>query len=195
MPKPYDCLSEREIFLLALGTFVDRFAVAENNLKEMLGVTAVLSEEMRLALLSGVKTDLAISNIRRVYRAHGHEPPAHIESILAQLKQINDARNLMLHQGHTRAPKLGEYIAISTNLGATLGEPKTVRVSAETLSDMTSDLDHIITVTRVEIEGARAEPNRRKDARALPVPWRYKPQEQVKPRKVAQAKPSKKPSR
>lgn len=182
--------------MLALGLFIDQFAAVERNLAELVGATANLKDDMRRALLSGARIESSIDFIRRIYRAHGHSTPDHLERAFVQLNHINTARNLILHYGHARTfarLKPGQtvmsqdYRAVASDWSVSIGEPRIVPFSKDILEQMTEDADRIAYIARVQIETHLSHtPSRWKEmlARAQ-EPWRYIP---PPPRKQSQPK-------
>jgi hypothetical protein len=86
-------------FCAALGRFVMEFARAEQMVKDLLVNYAKLSAPTGRAVLDGLRMKPVIGKIRRVHEAEGLTLHPRLVEGFAQLMNILDMRDKILHQG------------------------------------------------------------------------------------------------
>ena len=96
-PPPNEEL--RNVYYSSLGNFIHLFALTEAMLRELLRKTAGVDKPTAMALFSGVRTEQAMSFIRRCYQARKQPMPAELESAFQQLAVIANFRNDVIHYG------------------------------------------------------------------------------------------------
>ncbi|HEX7965551.1 MAG TPA: hypothetical protein VF651_07515 [Gammaproteobacteria bacterium] len=124
-----------------LGRFIEIFATTELWIFYLLQDQAGLTLPLAKALTSFDRTDAIVETIRKVWAVR---PPAeHVfkefDSVLAQMKHINDARNIVIHYASRRTED-GDRMSTTQARAATPQQIRELRVSPEMLSKMTSDL-------------------------------------------------------
>lgn len=183
-------------YWLALGAFVDRFALTETVLYMLLSMLADLSEETAFAILSGVRIDTAMQFINRIleferisdlennraeaeantsaYEAYKKE----ITYLFTQLGKINKTRNLILHYGShigTDKTMIGNFRAAMVNPYNTPVE----YITPATLENMTADLGkiglHLLMMMELPLGKGEHWDAMAAEARRMDEPWRYKP--------------------
>src|SRR4051812_19390562 len=82
-----------------LGRFIDAFAAVEAMLFQLLAFYAKIDLKMAAAILSGARVDGCISYIRRIlsFNSYGEASNQELEILFPHLKDINDARNDVVH--------------------------------------------------------------------------------------------------
>jgi hypothetical protein len=175
--------------LIALGEFVLEFAEAESRLLETLRVVGNVSDEFARAALSGVRADAAMQYIDRLFEVM---PPdekvrALYREIFPRFRDINRARNLILHYGISE----DETGHVATNKSRALTAKKTdsMRVSTEILHAMTSDLVKIDAILKANLLTLQKRQIRPGDLlNYVRQPWLYNPQRQGRLDKAADQK-------
>jgi hypothetical protein len=163
----------------ALGSFVQSFARVEHGMHRALRWYAKVDVETARAVFSGVRAMEASGYLRRLADIGGIEASewARLNPLLAQLKAINDVRNILLHYG---AENIAEGEGIATDIRTAL-LPERARafpVSATILWNMSTDLSVIYTALLLRHVGHPAQPSDRLTRwleRTLRKPWQYKP--------------------
>ena len=163
-------------YMKSLGSFIDLFSIVENLVKRLMAHFAGVDEPTALALFSGVRTDQAIANIRRLHQARKAELDPALDAALQQMAVITNFRNDLLHHrvDFTKTPP------VTTNRAVVLSE-NAVRetvIGPDTLMDAGHDLGRIILILGVFLSDTRDGADLEW---ALSEPWRHKPPSQ--PRK------------
>jgi hypothetical protein len=171
-------------YLAALGRFVHAYSQIEMHMTIVLWIAAKVNFDIAPALLSGVRIDAAIGLIGRVLDARkiDDQNRTDLEATLRQLAILNKMRNDILHYG-AKADADGELVVsnkVSAHVESRLRE---TIVSAQTLDDMTYDLDTIwvrlhVYGFRITAEGMGFSGMPGFDQR-LQRPWRYTPPPQA----------------
>jgi hypothetical protein len=161
----------------ALGAFVQAFARVESGMHRALRWHAKTDPETARAVFSGVRAMEASGYLRRLADVGriGPEEWIRIEPLLAQMKAINDVRNVILHYG---AENIAEGEGVATDMRTALlpERARSFPVSAEILSRMAMDLNVIYSALLLRHVGHPALPSKRMTGwldRALRKPWRY----------------------
>src|SRR5260370_28698014 len=156
---------------------------------------AKTSADIARAVFSGVRTAEAMNFITRIASSTGmsKEARAKFDFIFAQLRDINSARNDILHFGAT---DIAEGQSTVTNALKALTEEKITAfpISPTILNAMTEDLRKIAFHLYVDHMG-RPAPSGALSLMILQAPWRYKHSVQQKSRGKMEAKsaPRRKP--
>ena len=134
---------EQAAYYLALGYFMQTFAVVEATMQVILWKASGIPDmKTATALLSGVKIDSAMSLIRRVRETKKLAEHMGLEHAFQQLGVINSARNDIVHFGATFLEGIGP--TISNFRAAHIQERiRGFIVSPRILVDMTADLTTI----------------------------------------------------
>ena len=159
------------------------FAQVEAQLQYALWAEAGVTPEVAKAVFSGVRIDQGKSYIVRLMDSLGRKRDPLLAHGFAQLTEINNVRNDIVHYGARFEAGL---MVVSTEIAAHTPEKLRVTpVSKEILEAMTSDLLHIkwiIMLHMLQLE--RPLPDQEKRVKeAFERPWRYKPPPQPLPRK------------
>jgi hypothetical protein len=168
---------ETDAYYLALGKFIAQYAVVEGLLRVSLWHFASLKAPIAQAIMSGVRTEDAISYINRIADATKwtNEKKASFKTVFNQIQVINKLRNDIVHRG---AALQADGTWLSTNK-AVAHIPERITntvVSAEALDFARNDLFSIraaltlLTYDHLKIKGLDpwAKP-------ALDGAWQYKP--------------------
>jgi len=136
---------------LALGRFIEAFAVAELWVLRALWATAGVNESVGTAALSGMRSRGAIDLIGRLFETRNTTLPAQLDSALVQMNAINTMRDNIVHWGSSYTGKsLWEAQLVVSNeyLAHTPKKKKTYPLSAPLLDGMREDLNTIIQILR-----------------------------------------------
>lgn len=170
-------------FHLALGQFVAAFSLVEVTLLKALCVLAHVRAPYAQALLSGVRTDAAMSYINRIAEAERWPDDKRVDwqRIFSQLGLINKLRNDILHHG---AGIAGNSWLVSNRRVA--HHPDRIRemlITPAIINDATADAGDITTLLMLlggPSVGIVMNRNWRSWMRKrLREPWRYKQPPQV----------------
>jgi hypothetical protein len=178
-----------EAYYTALGRFIDMFAVAEAATQYALRYYAKTRTRVAVVIFSGVRVDVATNHIENLIKSARLAPDkkAELGDILQHLRDINNARNNILHYG---ARAIAEGRGFVTN-ALTRSSERAVRfqISPEILENMTTDLRKIITYLHLRHMGRPPphESTQKMLLSALPATWLYKhqPQSERPKRRVA----------
>jgi len=156
----------------ALGQFIEAYATCEMYLYFLLQKIAGVSPEIGAAIFSGVRTEQAISFIRRIWLVQepAKDVRKELDEAMKQLAAINDARNVMVHHASNVYFGYGRVVNNKTRAN-TKDNVKEYRVSPEILEGMLQDCFRIsVTFLKHIHPGSYAE-----DSEYLKHAWRYKP--------------------
>jgi hypothetical protein len=132
-------------YWLALGKFIDAFAMTEIFLHFVLCHYAKVTGNVARAVFSGDRFAVVQGYLRRMSDVGviGPKEWSDLEPLLTQLKAINDCRNTILHYG---AEGIGEGRGYATNaiMALTTDRIQMFPISDQILSDMTFDLRKIL---------------------------------------------------
>jgi hypothetical protein len=153
-----DRIKRQTEYRLALGHFVERFAMAEMVVTLVLWRYAKTTKQISRAVFSGVNLDAAMSTIKRIAEATNAPDKTQndLEWLFNQLSAIRKARNDILHYG---AINVAEGHASVTNAlkALNIGRIEYFPISPTILQQMTDDLRkivirlHITHLDRIEI--------------------------------------------
>jgi hypothetical protein len=171
-------MDKADAFYRALGEFITEFAWVESLVCDMLVRETGVSFKIGAAVFSGVRIDAAKDLIGRLYEARGAERSAELVRAFAQLGLITRVRNDILHYGAVPNPE-GEAIVSNSRAAHSARALREMRVSRETLQQMTSDLVQISLVLMDQITWGEDTPfvtwEREEDYDWIVArPWRYK---------------------
>lgn len=171
-----DIIAKFNAYWLALGQFVDAFSNIEAATQTLLWEVANTPQETARAVFSGVKTDTAISFVRRLFDSKGQQLPPMLDRAFQQLAAINTFRNELLHHGATFD---GQDLVVTNRLLALPGREKATPVSPEILASLCFDLGtlqycfalflrerQVGALNQIELDALRVRAQ---------LPWRYKP--------------------
>lgn len=162
----------KTFFRANLGTFIDLYAIVENALRDTLQHVAGVDNATALAIFSGVKSNRAMSFIRRLYQARGQQIPAELDRVLQQFAVITNLRNDILHH---RVDFENEP-PVTSNRATVLNENavRETEIRPETLARAGEDLGLVLLVLM-----AIRTPDRQQSADDLAwsmrEAWKYKP--------------------
>jgi hypothetical protein len=175
-------------YWLALGEFVERFALAEIALFAYLARCADIPRATANAVLSGNHADQMIKLVRRLWQV---KPPDNdlrdkVEDALTQFNIINEVRANVVHYGSFFTDDKGR-VSSNVSRALTLEERhfREIRVSPYVLKDMSIDLEkigHHFVYANLAILDPRV--SREELAGGLPAladAWRYKRPEDQNP--------------
>ncbi|WP_394730125.1 hypothetical protein [Altererythrobacter sp. GH1-8] len=164
----------KKFFFSGLGNFIHLFSIVEDTVRSLLEQTAGVDKQVSLAIFSGLRTDKAMTNIRRIYQAKGQKFPKELDKAFQQLSIIAQFRNDVLHQraDFSQSPPVTGNRKSVLNKSAIRETP----ITAYTLVAAAEDLGRILLIL-----GAFLRPDRETDdvEFALSEPWQYKPGEQA----------------
>lgn len=171
--------AEAELWL-ELGKFIHAFSSIESSLLQSLRQICGLRRSVAEALFANMRAADAIRDIRRVLSASPRL--AKIESILAHIAAINDARNKIVHRSMIYDPPHG-FIATTQWVKRPGAETEDLLVTPELLKAMAEDLEQAEMILLFQVADWRKKPGPdeqlkrwRKEARALrQKPWQYTP--------------------
>jgi hypothetical protein len=175
-------------YWLALGEFVERFALAEISLFAYLARCSDIPRATANAVLSGNHADQMIKLVRRLWQV---KPPDNdlrdkVEDALTQFNIINEVRANVVHYGSFFTDDNGRVSSnVSRALTLTERHFREIRVSPYILKDMSTDLEkigHHFVYANLAILDPRVP--REELAGGLPAladAWRYKRTEDQSP--------------
>jgi hypothetical protein len=187
----------RRRYWLALGRFIEQFALTETMVHFALRTISGVSLETARAIFSGVRMNAALGLITRL--AETNRLPAALKRELAdasaQLGLITRIRNDILHAENDLMEN-GDLRLTNERAAHTSENLRIQCISAATLDDMTADLSkasaHIGLVAWWQNE--HIELMRERDAAVLARAWRYKPPPQDRsPRKPPNKRSARQP--
>lgn len=158
----------------ALGRFIHRFAMMEQEIHFLLIRTAKLTREMGQALLSGTRAKDALSQIDRLREVQGIQEDKDFTRAKNQFNVINDLRNDIVHHG---ALLYSDGFRVSNQRRTIPRLHKITPVSARDIEAMTADLQTIAaTIFVMQLLGQGDDPAAYKtDWREVGrSPWLYK---------------------
>ena len=131
-------------YWVALGHFVEAFALVEELLFATLRYYAGVSHNVSKAIFSGVRTDMSMEYIRRIIAVNNLDAERKIEldELFKHLKCISDLRNHVVHYGSFATNESGR-IASNKSRALTPDKIKEFRVSAVILDGAARDLEKI----------------------------------------------------
>lgn len=166
-------------FYASLGQFINLFSIVENAARKLMSTMAGADEATALALFSGVRTDQAIANIRRMYLARKEPIPPALDAALQQLAVINGFRNDILHH----RVDFEQTPPVTTNRAAVLTDSavRETVIEASTLLNAGFDLGRILLILAgfTYPENPRAQDD---IDFAIREPWHHKPASQPRKR-------------
>lgn len=164
-------------FYQALGRFIDSFATAEAVLFALHAYFVGIDRKIAAAVFAGVRVDGFMENIRRIMDVAdpGKEPREEIEEIFAQLKEIAQARNDVVHYFSFETSDAGRIVTTATRAHI----PKKIRerkISTKILEDMTADVHKIVSHMQLHMQHPRRAAERLSAFKsgAWHDAWRYK---------------------
>jgi hypothetical protein len=170
---------QTKAYFEALGRFMHEFAQIEHILYLLMTVELNLETNLANAVLSGVKADQAIQNIKRIYHARGKDLPPRTVEAFEHISTLNTARNEIIHYGATLSGEGPERI-VSTALKAHSAEKvKEWTVTPDTLRDMYLDAEKAFNMLLAPMVPALTPPKHA--AAALARAWQYKYPSNPKP--------------
>lgn len=181
--KPRTISQPTDDYYKALGTFVHQYSVLEFIMQTALYRYAHVSEKIGRAVFSGVKTDAAMSLIRRISEVESwpKERRERLDYLFAQLTAINGVRNDIVHFG---ARVEDGRMFVTNQFFAHIEERiRETQVSPEMLIAMADDLT---VITAHLVFGDIPQGLKEKHHEFLHAPWRYipeKPKQARKPKK------------
>jgi hypothetical protein len=170
-------IKESDDYHLALGRFIAEYAMLETTLRSALWHLSRLKAPMAQVLLSGVRTDAAISNINRISEAKKwpDRKKKQWKFVSDQIQDINLLRNSIVHHG---AALQADGTWLSSNKKVVhVPEKATNRiVRPEILDQARSDLFSIRLCVAFFAWGNRFPPHMRLTVKqTLSGAWQYKP--------------------
>jgi hypothetical protein len=164
---------ETDEYLQALGTFIQGFADTELALQEALWRLARLKPPIAQAVLSGVRTEAAISLINRIADAKSwsNKRKAQFKHVFDQLQAINRLRNDILHHG-SHLQKDGTWLSTNQKFVHVLAKTRRVTVTKTGLEQATGDLFEIR--CRLVLLLHPSKKAREVFSKVLTPAWRYK---------------------
>jgi hypothetical protein len=185
--------AKHETYCLALGRFIDQFSSVEATMQVTLWSLAKIPPSTGRVLLSGVRTDLAASYIKRLAAAENWPAKrlAPFTELFDHLGPINSLRNDIVHFG--ALPSATAYLIVTNSFMAITPERvQTIHVNGALLDDMTHDLRKINAHLIMLMYSGEMQDNARQTyQRLLNAAWRYKPAPQSGSRQKPQAQPRK----
>lgn len=175
-PQPEPDFSPESDYWLALGQFVEAFALAEGMLFMYLIYSVKINKLVGKALFGRLRCEELIKGVRRTWDVAPPSPSelSEIDAVLTQLALINGVRNDVIHNRSHVFPDRGR---VSTNLLRAHTPFKVVerRVSPSLLMGLTQDLGKIT----LHLASIRLQFNDTFEQRAAAEPslrdeWQYK---------------------
>ncbi|MHB1871876.1 MAG: hypothetical protein ACYCT1_13635 [Steroidobacteraceae bacterium] len=170
-------MNEGQRQLFNLGRFVLAFAQVEAFLRLTLAEYGRVPETVAKVALAGVRTEDAISYLRKLFKADSLDTKmlAAYEDAFSHLEPIKEARNLILHHG---IDWLGHGFA-TTNRAKILNpnDAKVIPISADILEQMLDDLEKVTAIlinNLLQLDGT--SPSALAFDPAARKAWRYRPQ-------------------
>ena len=156
-----------EAYFRNLGIFIHKFAEVETWLLMAVAKQADIKPPLSQAIFVGVRVATAKDMINRMREAQGIPENAILKRAFAQLTEITNVRNDIVHYG---ARFRGEWEPhVSNALAAMPGKERSTIATPELLWQMINDLQTILTaITHVLFDFVS-------DAEPAERPWRYKP--------------------
>lgn len=170
---------QTKAYFEALGRFMHEFSQVEHMLHYRMAVELNLDMDLANAVLSGVKADQAIQNIKRIYQAKRKELPPDMAEAFEHIAILNTARNEIIHYG-AEATGDGPQRTVSTALKA--HSPDKVKewiVTPDILGDMHLDAEKAFHMLLVPLVPTLAPPKHAREA--LMRAWQYKYPSNPKP--------------
>ena len=140
MDPDYPVTPEHHAYWAALGRFIHRFAMMEQQFHFLLRLTSKTDDAASKAIFSGTRAKQAISWFDRINEARGHSPDADFERAKAQFNVINQMRDDIVHSG---AILYQDGFLISNEQRTIARQVRITPVSVADLESMTADLDTI----------------------------------------------------
>jgi hypothetical protein len=140
-----------DTYHLALGAFIEAFAVAELWVLRALWATAGVEENIGQAALSGMRSRGAIDLIKRLFETRDKNLPADLELSFNQMNAINSMRDNVVHWGTSYSGQSlfeAQLVVSNEYLAHSPKRKQTYPISAKILDEMREDLDTIIAVLR-----------------------------------------------
>jgi hypothetical protein len=167
-----------DVYWKALGKFIHRFAMLEQQIAYLLQLSAKVPKETAQALFHGTRAKAAIDNLNRLREVRGLAEDPDWKRVVDQFGIINSVRNDIVHYGATLHDD-GFKIASKRNIPR---KQTVTQVDAPQLDAMTEDLQTIAATVFVQqcianegkFEGYATD--WREVGRA---PWKYKPAQQA----------------
>jgi hypothetical protein len=128
---------EHEVYWKALGRFIHRFAMLEQQIAHLLALYAETPKGISQAVFSGVRAPLALSLIDRVRETKETPEDPDWNRLRAQFGIINSVRNDIVHLG---AIMQSGGFKISNQARTIPSQVKTTSISATELDAMTDDI-------------------------------------------------------
>lgn len=170
----YPVTDKHREYWAALGRFIHRFAMLEQQIHFMLRLYADTPHEISQAIFSGVRGKAGLDLINRLREVKGLPDDPDFKRAIVQFGVINGVRDLIVHSG---AILYGDQF-IASNINRTIPRAqKKTPVSAKGLDDMTEDLQTIFAaffVRQIEANGDDITAYKTDFRELSRAPWRYK---------------------
>lgn len=180
----------RDAYHLALGRFLDTFSQIEATMHQLLWHYAKTRFPIAQAVFSGLKIDAEMGLVTRLteVRRVGKAAKADLEYVFAQLRDLNSARNDILHYG-SHAHINGERLVSNFLLALNRSRLREFPISDGKLRAMHADCVKIIVHLRhnhIDRKKQISEETRDLYQYFLHEPWSYKHPPVVQPKQQKQ---------
>jgi hypothetical protein len=172
-----------ESYYEALGRFIEGYAEVEFAMGGLLWSLAKVSTPIARAIFSGTRSEEASKLINRIcdIRRTPKEMREEFNFACAQLGQIREARNLVIHYETRRRRDGTPYLVTNRRIALNRKRLHERPISTAILRQMTDDLEKIVGHLIVLLYRSEKMPHREIThvkgayAKELVAPWQYKP--------------------
>jgi hypothetical protein len=101
LDEDFPVTAEHEVYWRALGRFIHRYAMLEQQIAYLLSLCAKVPKERAQALFSGVRVKDAMGMIEKLREVRGDPEDPDLTRLKKHLGDITDMRNNIVHYGAT----------------------------------------------------------------------------------------------